>query len=504
MTKLLQAVLVMAFLGHLTAAGLARSPDDAKAAPRQAAASEAQKPPGDQASEHSIELNGQKLTYTATAGTLPLTDDKGETTAHVFYTSYALPGSGEPRPVSFVFNGGPGAASAFLHLGAIGPRAVPFNDNGSAPLQPVRLVDNPDTWLPFTDLVFVDPVATGYSRAVGGSDVAKDKFFGVDKDADAMSAFVRLYLTRTGRILDPVFLVGESYGGFRAALLTKRLLRAGLDVRGAVLVSPVIEFSLIRGDDLTLLPIAVNLPSIAASHFERQGSGALDLKLIDEVESFALGPYLGHLAAGIQDAPDVYARLARYTGLSPEDVGRHHGRITVSHFRSEYLRAKDRVLSLYDGSVSIPTARPAARHNPDPILDYAVAALTPAFVRYARDELGYKTDLDYHLLNHEVSGHWDYGTRPQRQGYAGALDDLQAARVQHPELKVLIAAGYTDLVTPYAASRFLIRQMEPIEGAAPVQLKVYPGGHMLYLRAASRKDLAADARAVYAAATLQK
>lgn len=479
---------------------------DAKGAksapPKQLAASaEARKPPADAISKHVLDAGGQRLTYTATAGTLPLTSDTDETTAHVFYTAYVLETSQRRRPVTFVFNGGPGAASAFLHLGAMGPRVVPFDRTGSAPIEPVHLVDNPDAWLAFTDLVFVDPVGTGYSRATGGKDAAREKFYGVAKDAEALSQVVRLYLARAGRALDPVFVAGESYGGFRAALLTKRLLRSGADVRGAVLISPVLEFSLIRGDDVTLLPIALQLPSIAFSHSELTSGTAVEPEFAGEVEAFALGPYLAHLAAGQRANPAIDAALARYTGLATSDITRRHGRVSVDYFLSSYRRATDRVLSRYDGAVSVPVPRPAGSHHADPILDFAVAALSPAFAAYARAELGFATDLDYMLLNREVGGHWDYGAGPGRQGYAGALDDLQAARTQRPSLQIMIAAGTTDLVTPYAVSRYLISQLEPIEGAVPVQLKLYAGGHMMYLRAASRRALAADARAMIEAAT---
>ncbi len=461
---------------------------------------EAGKPVADQTTRHTLALEGRQLAYAATAGTLPLTGSKGETTAHVFYTAYTLEGAPAPRPVTFVFNGGPGAASAFLHIGALGPRVVPFNEKGSAALEPVRLADNPDTWLDFTDLVFVDPVSTGYSRATGGDDEAKDKFYGVEKDADALTDFVRLYLTRTGRTLSPVFLAGESYGGFRVSYLAKRLLRAGLDVRGVTLISPAIEFSLVRGDSLMLLPNALVLPSIAASHLELSGAPDLEAK-VAEVEAFARGRYLLHLAQGMRNQPDITAALAGYTGLAADDIARRHGRVTVRDFTRAYRRAKDRTLSLYDGAVSAPVPKPAEDgHHPDPILDNAVTVLTPAFVAYARGELGYQTDLDYRLLNRGVSGRWDYGTSASRQGYAGSLDELQEARTQRPSLRVLVTGGYTDLVTPFAASRYLIDQLEPIDGAAPVEVKVYRGGHMMYLRAPSRAALTKDARAMYAGA----
>lgn len=471
--------------------------------PSPSASGETFKPIPDAVSRHTLSLEGRQIGYTATAGTLPLAGPKGETTAHVFYTAYTVEPSGPtPRPVTFVFNGGPGAASAFLHIAAMGPRVVPFNEKGSAALEPVRLADNPDTWLEFTDLVFVDPVSTGYSRAIGGDEQAKEHFYGVDKDAEALTDFVRLWLTRGGRTLSPVFLAGESYGGFRVALLSKRLLAKGLDLRGAVLISPALEFSLVRGDSLMLLPGVLTLPAIAASHLELAGADALLEHTVAEVETFARTRYLTHLAAGMKDDPAIDAALARYTGLAVDQIARRHGRVTVGDFTRAYRRSNDRALSLYDGAVSIALPRPAdgGEHHShvDPILDRAVAVLTPAIVAYARGELGYATDLDYKLLNRSVSGKWDYGSSPQRQGFAGALDDLTEARTRRPSLRILITGGYTDLVTPFAASRFLVDQLEPIEGATAIDLKVYRGGHMMYLRAPSRKALADDARALYA------
>lgn len=465
-----------------------------------APAGDALKPAPDSTTRHTVQLDGRPLAYTATAGTLPLTGSKGEVTAHVFYTAYTADGAADRRPVTFVFNGGPGAASAFLHIGALGPRVVPFDAKGTAALSPVGVTDNPDTWLDFTDLVFVDPVSTGYSRAAGGEDEAKDKFFGVDKDADSLLDVIRLYLTRSNRSTAPVFLAGESYGGFRAAILAKRLLRAGLDLRGVSMISPAIEFSLVRGDSLMLLGNVTTLPSIVASHLELTGAGGFE-QTVAEAEAFARGRYLTHLAAGVKDDPEVNATLARLTGLPVEHVARHHGRVSVSDFTRTWRRANDRVLSYYDGSVSTAVPRPAGdQHHPDPILDKATTALTPAFVAYARAELGYASDLDYRLLNRAVGGKWDYGTSPSRQGYAGSLDDLEEARTLRPGLRVLISGGYTDLVTPFAASRFLVDQMAPIEGAVPVEVKVYRGGHMMYLRATSRHALTADTRAMYAAA----
>ncbi len=188
------------------------------------------------------------------------------------------------RPISFVFNGGPGAAAAFLHLGALGPKVLNFTEDGAAPAQPLGLSENPDSWLAFTDLVFVDPVGTGYSRVTQGGAEAEKAYYGVDQDADAMAEFVKLYLARTGRELAPVYLVGESYGGFRAVLVARRLLEGGIGVKGAVLVSPALEFSMIRGDAYALLPLALQLPSIAASHLEATAGHDAPLDAVHEAE----------------------------------------------------------------------------------------------------------------------------------------------------------------------------------------------------------------------------
>jgi carboxypeptidase C (cathepsin A) len=456
--------------------------------------------PADASSLRYITQGAKRLSFVATAGSLPLLGNKGEVTANIFFTAYAIDDKSQQRPVTFVFNGGPGAASAFLQLGALGPRVVNFTDNGAAAVQPVQLADNPDTWLDFTDLVFVDPVGTGYSRSATGTPEADKAFFGVDKDASTMVEFVRLYLTRVGRLLAPVLLTGESYGGFRAALIADRLLSSGIAVRGAVLVSPALEFSMLRANRFSVIPLALLLPSLAVANWElRDGPGG-SLEPLAEVERFARGDYLLHLTAGISDDAKIDAALARYTGLAADVIKRHHGRISQRTFTRQFERRTDRLLSSYDATVSTPAPRDGGIHF-DPILDRAVTALEPAFGQYVRSELGYKTDLPYLLLNREISEHWDYGTSATRQGFAGALNELQKARTQRPQFAVLIVHGYTDLVTPYSISRYLIDQLAPIETARPIELRVYRGGHMMYLRPASRQAFAQDVRDFYASLT---
>ena len=343
--------------------------------------------PPDAVSQHVLAVGDKRLAYTATAGTLPLVGPKGAVSAHIFFVAYTLDAKAADRPVTFVFNGGPGAASAFLHLGALGPRAVNFSANGAAAVQPVALADNPDAWLDFTDLVFVDPVATGFSRSAAGTDEADKAFFGVEKDADAMADFVRLYLTRAGRSLASVFLAGESYGGFRVALLANRLIGSGMAVKGVVMISPALEFSMLRGDRYVPLPAALALPSIAATHLERRDGPAGSLEILPEVERFARSGYLVHLAAGVKGNAEIDRTLARYTGLPATPIRDHNSRVTVRTFTHEYEKGGDRVLSRYDATVTAPVPR-RSEIRFDPILDGAVSVLTPAFTQYARGRAG--------------------------------------------------------------------------------------------------------------------
>jgi carboxypeptidase C (cathepsin A) len=466
--------------------------------PAAAGAGPAAELPADSVTQHTVALGGQQLSYTATAGTLPLTGPKGEAAAKIFYVSYTASQS-SPRPVTFAFNGGPGAAAAFLHLGALGPRIVPYKENGAAPVLPVRLADNPDSWLAFTDLVFIDPVGTGYSRATAGGADAEKAYWSVDKDISSLAEAIRLYLSRNGRQLSPIYLAGESYGGFRAAQLSDRLLAMGFQLQGAVMISPALEFSVVRGDDYSILPLTFALPSLTAANSELHGGLDGPLDSVSEAEIFARTSYLVHLAEGLKRDDAIISALAKFTGLAPEIVAHQHGRVPTGVFLREYLQQNGRALSRYDAAVSVAVPRPSRQYRFDPILDGAIAVLAPAASNYIDKELGFHTSLEYRLLNREVSGHWDFGLKPGQQGYAGSLEELEKARVRNPELKILVAHGYTDLVTPYSASRYLISQLRPIDGAAPIELRVYRGGHMMYLRPASRANFTGDVRGMFVA-----
>ncbi len=450
---------------------------------------------------HTTRLNGATIAYGAEASAIQLHGDKGEVRAEIFYVAYAKDPKDSARPITFAFNGGPGAASAYLHLGTIGPRIVDATATGELIGPPPRLVDNDASWLDFTDLVFVDPVGTGYSRAVG--DAKEEDFWGVEKDTESLAEFIRLFLIAHGRMSSPVFLAGESYGAFRAATITRKLQKTGgISPNGLVLVSPALEFALLYGEDYYPMSWALALPSYAAVKLESEGIVTREdlAEALKEAERYALTDYIVALASGAeQGGKEASARVAELTGLPRDKVEERFARITSSFFIKEFDRTGGKLLSRYDGSVSGPDPHPTSAwpRGPDPVLDATVPLWTSAFVSYAQDELAYETEEAYKLLNRDVRGKWDFGTSPTRQGYAGVLDDIQQARASNRALEVLIATGYTDLITPYMVPTYLVNQLPPLDGAAPITVEDYAGGHMLYLRPDSRRALKQDVEAMY-------
>jgi carboxypeptidase C (cathepsin A) len=433
------------------------------------------------------------LDYTARAGTIYL--KRGDKHAGFFHVDYTLDRSDPARrPVSFVFNGGPGAASAFLHLGAMGPRVIDFGADGAVPPRQSALVDNPDTWLRFTDLVFVDPVGTGFSRTEGGGE---EHYWGVKQDLETLESFIRQWSQANGRSQSPKYLVGESYGGFRAAALPASLATdRGIAIAGVVLVSPALEFRFLRGDWLDPLPDALRLPSFAAVHLER--AGRLSPETLREAEEFALGDYLLALVRGRVDGV-VVARVASLTGLSESVVERTGGRVPIELFMKEYRRGDGQLVSRYDGSVTGTDPYPYSSRprGGDPLLDASIAPYTSAMLAYLKDELGVTTDLAYRLLNRDVGGRWDWKSGLSgSQGYVGAADELRQALARDGRLRVLVAHGMTDLQTGYMPSRYVIDHL-PERLRGQVALKLYPGGHMMYMRSASRAALARDAEVFF-------
>lgn len=441
------------------------------------------------------------LAYTAVAEFLPVRESgKDEVLARVFTTTYTLDGAeAGKRPVAFVFNGGPGAASAYLHLGALGPRIVRFNEDGSLPRPPVPVADNPDTWLAFTDLVFIDPVGTGYSRALKSDKDAEKRFWKVDADARTLSEIVRLWIAGNDRWASPKLLVGESYGGFRIAKMARELFRnSGVAVNALVMVSPVIDFGTVRDGATGLLTTALRLPSMAASAAVHGMAEETPADAAERAERFALTGYLSGLATldvGHLDASaELFAEVARLTGLPVELVTRNRGRVSAGVFARELLRGKGRVLSVYDGAFTGPDPDPASsRVAEDPYLSGTMPAYSTAFAAYVQQELNFRTELPFHLLNGAVNRGWEW----PREGHPSAMDELQQVLTLTPGLHVMIAHGRNDMVTPYLGSRWLAAQLELPKGQrSRVRVPVYDGGHMMYTLGGPRARLAADARAL--------
>jgi carboxypeptidase C (cathepsin A) len=454
--------------------------------------------PGDAVSEHSIDTPNGKLAYSATAGTFSLFDQSGERSAAVFYTAYVAKNDNHAaRQLTFVFNGGPGAASAFLHLGVVGPRLAQFGMAGHNGAD-VRLVDNPDTWLSFTDLVLIDPIGTGWSRAAkpdGGS-----AFWGVRSDAESMAKVIALYVAKNGRVSSPKFILGESYGGFRAAKVARAVQsEQGIVISGILMLSPMLEAEFQFGGGRFALGAALQLPSLAAAELERKGT--FSKEALAQAEHFALTEYLPTLAGPpLQgDAAKIfYARVAQMTGLPVDVVAQARGFIPDDYVKNLSI-GDHKIVSQYDATFASDDPYPESPNarGPDPILDGVVRAYGGAFAAYARDELGFKTDITYTLLASDISGKWQWREGSSR-GQPSVADDLRALLALTPSFHLMIAHGYSDMVTPYAVSRYVLDHLPPVDGEERTQLKLYRGGHMFYLDPASRKAFTADARTMYA------
>lgn len=447
--------------------------------------------PADAVTEHTLDTGRSKLTYTATAGTLAFYDQSGERSASVFYTAYVTKGAQPNRPLTFVFNGGPGAASAFLHLGLVGPRILDLGRDAAR----AELRDNPETWLAFTDLVLIDPIGTGWSRAAKADD--GKNFWGINSDASAMAKAIALYVAKNTRGASPKYLFGESYGGFRAAKTARALQRdQGIAVTGIVMLSPMLEGWLTFGDDGDALRAALKFPSLASAELERRG--AFSREALAAAEKFAMTDYLTTLAGKTPEgaAGDAfYVRVAQISGLPVEAVRRTRGFVADAFVKS--LRSADgKIVSLYDASFAVddPFPERGTSRGGDPILDGVTRAYGGAFADYARNELGFKTEMTYALLANDVTGHWDWqGSRYQ----ASVEDDLRTLLAFGPSFRLLVAHGLSDMVTPYAMTRYVLDHLPPTDKPGRAQLRLYRGGHMLYLDAQSRKAFSADAAAFY-------
>ena len=497
-------LLILALAGLIAAAPVASPYAQDKKGNDVAKSDTTNSPPADSVTHQHYKVGGVEAAFTVTAGTLPLNDAKtGKRQASVFYVAYTREGAPrDRRPVTFVLNGGPGSSSAYLHIGALGPRVVDFGPDGQIPPPPGKLVDNPDSWLDLTDLVFIDPVGTGYSRAAGTDKDAYKRYWGVKEDLASIADFIELYLIRSNRLISPKYFVGESYGGFRGARLPQLLANDhGIGLAGVFLISPLLEFRLSNGGSFALLPSALRLPSYAAVAMERTAPPTP--AALEEVERFALGPYLTAMAGSAADAKDldaVYAQVAKYTGLSDKLVAENGGRIPLHVFVKELRRTDKLLLSSYDGSTVGPDPYPdSSKTEGDPVFDRLRTILGNSMADYLSNVLGVRTELPYRLANTEAPRQWNWWSGLYGQGgYPSSGDQLREALAANPSLKVVIAHGMTDLVTPYFASKYVLQHLPPALLGDRVTLSLYPGGHMMYIRTASRARLHAEAARMYA------
>ncbi|MFY9904362.1 MAG: peptidase S10 [Terriglobales bacterium] len=453
--------------------------------------------PADKSAPQTITVNGKTLHYTATVGTITLKGKDDKPTGVVMYTAFTLdepkgknkdsdPGS--HRPVTFALNGGPGASSVYLNLGAIGPKHIVFANEGDSPSDPATLTDNPGTWLDFTDLVFIDPIGTGFSRSLVDEAETKKLFYGPTPDIEYLSLVIYKWLVQNDRLLDKKYLVGESYGGYRGPRITHYLQsRLGVAMNGVVLVSPYLNPE--AGDgNLSPIPWLITLPSITAAHLESEGK--LTPEAMQQVIAYTRGDYAEALLKGRSDpaANDaMIAHVTEMTGLDPKFVKFAGGRLDIRAYLREVHRTQGLIGSVYDSNVTAPDPFPYAptQESGDPILESIVAPTTTAMVDFITRTVAWKYDGRYEALSYDVNRQWDRSDDLRK----GAVGDLRESVAADPKLRVLIVHGWNDLSCPFMGSILSVDQMPVMGDASRVQVHEFPGGHMFYTRPVNQASL---------------
>jgi len=467
-----------------------------------------EKPPS--ITHHEIRIDGKPFRYTATAGYMPMKDENGKLKANIFYVAYSRDGSSSQRPITFTFNGGPGSSSVWLHLGAVGPKRVVMTDEGKPLPPPYRLVDNDFSWLAFTDLVFIDPVTTGYSRPAEGE--KPEQFHGVEEDVQSVGEFIRLYTTKAGRWASPKFLAGESYGTTRAAALSGYLQdRYGMWLNGITLISSILNFQTADFNVGNDLPFILFLPSYTTTAWYHKKLPA-DLqadfrKSVEESEKFAANDYTLALMKG-DSLPDnertsVAAKLARLTGLSDKFIEANDLRVTLPRVTKELLRGERRTIGRLDSRFEgIDRDAAGERSEYDPSYAAIYGPYTAMINDYLRTELKYENDLPYEILTGRVRP-WHYG--PAQNQYLNVAETLRGAMTQNQNLKVLVAAGYYDFATPFFAAEYTFNhlQLDP-SLRRNIKIEHYPSGHMVYIHKPSLEKLTKDVEQFYREAVPEK
>ena len=463
--------------------------------------------------QHKVRIGGKEIKYTVTAGTIVLKEEpadrekewEGEKPrAQIFFIAYTKDNSGAKtseknstlakRPLTFSFNGGPGSSSVWLHLGVLGPRRVVLTDEGELPPPPFQLTDNQYSLLDETDLVFIDPVSTGYSRAADGQKPKEWHEF--RKDIESVGDFIRLYTTRYNRWLSPKFLIGESYGTTRAAGLSGYLQeRHGLYLNGLMLISVVLDFTTIRFTTHNELPFILFLPGYAATawYHKKAGRGQSLRKFLQEAEEFAGGAYASALMKGdlltVEERLNVVQELARFTGLSTDFIERTNLRIMDRHFFKELLRESGRTVGRLDTRfLGVDRLGVTESAEYDPLLTNVLGPYTAGFYDLVRAELKFESDLRYEILNEKVWP-WSYSENQ----YLNVAETMRKAMTYNPHLKVFVGNGYYDLGTPYFATEYTFNHLGLDRSLHKnISMEYYEAGHMMYIHMPSLKKMKAD------------
>ena len=458
--------------------------------------------------QHSVTISQQEIHYTVTAGTIVLKEEQekdsksdGEKAkASVFFVAYTLDNTGDTakRPITFSFNGGPGSSSVWLHLGVLGPRCVETDQQGNLLQPPYQLVENQYSILDQTDLVFIDPISTGFSRVVQGEEAKQ--FHGFKKDIESIGDFIRLYTTRYQRWTSPKFLIGESYGTTRAAGLSGYLQEQhGLYLNGIMLISSVLDFQTIRFMNGNDLPYILYLPSFTATAWYYN---LLDEELqadlyqtLREVEEFAVGEYTVALMKGTDlledERQEVIRKLTRYTGLPIDYIGRTDLRVNIMRFCKELLRNQGKTVGRFDSRFTgLDRDSVGERFEYDPSYTNILGPYTATLNDYLRSQLEFESDLAYEILTDRVHP-WNYDTHQNQ--YVNVTDILRKAMTTNPYLKVFVASGYYDLATPYMATRYTFNHLGLDKSLQQnVSMSFYEAGHMMYVHQQSLIQLKED------------